>query len=545
MLHKQTNQRVSIFIPTVTQKEIDAHVALGSWVSSTTLVIVAFRPFDKSIVLDQIEENAKSSTRSKCNIRPVAIISVHKHDTQTKPFDLSSIQTELLSKDLLQIQLINRGYWLISQSLQAVWYYYDPSKMPLRILSQTLWIEKSGSDDIKDVMSSPIKTFYNCCRLIEFSKEYNNSGRETIIQHKKHQPEESMSITMTATSSLLRFSKSIHEKFGCNIAWLVSHRMHTILSLIGSSCHYDSTHMSISVGQEISCIIWWVILVRFLIDILLGFLVSWLLWTSSNALGSTIYGLYQGTMFQQFYEYVDWLSRNPAGFKLNPYLSPLLSHWILYFLRGWQDILLNNMTVAQTLVQVVSVTCVCGLSCGLAAISDLIWIYTYHVRFFYVYLSKAYGLSISILKASYALLKGNPIILPGGRHMRYQYEAFSVCVASITFSSFCFLVPTIALYYLLFALAQIAIDTSAYICILCADIIANNALLVKVDGIFRPWMYPGHVDLKRLESQGKERNQRCYLVYQVIIQRCINNHPQPTLSQLLHRSFFLYLCICC
>lgn len=151
--------------------------------------------------------------------------------------------------------------------------------------------------------------------------------------------------------------------------------------------------------------------------------------------------------------YLGWINFQPAGLKLNPELNAFLNHLFLWMVKSWQVILLYSQSFGDNLF---SLTLICnnfGLSFGISIVMDIISISTIHVMLFYIIACRLYRWNLNIITSAFNLFRGrkwNPL---RKRIDSASYDIDQLLIGAVIFALFCFLLPTITVYYVLFSMA--------------------------------------------------------------------------------------------
>ncbi|SCU67261.1 UDP-GlcNAc:PI a1-6 GlcNAc-transferase, putative [Trypanosoma equiperdum] len=197
-------------------------------------------------------------------------------------------------------------------------------------------------------------------------------------------------------------------------------------------------------------------LVRFAVDTICGMLLSLLLSHGSGLLVTKAVSWCRWLLYDLHMEYMDWFEGWPAGLKMNGDLSMTLSCIAKAVLEAsWASVEdLSNVGLFYKLLIFVAPL---GASCAFAFVADLCLIASLHLYLVFHSVSLPYRFARFMLRNLFLQFQGkkhNPL-----RHRTdtYDFPVEQTLVATVIFTIIVFLLPTLAVYHVYFALICIAV----------------------------------------------------------------------------------------
>ncbi|XP_048350133.1 phosphatidylinositol N-acetylglucosaminyltransferase subunit Q [Sphaerodactylus townsendi] len=215
------------------------------------------------------------------------------------------------------------------------------------------------------------------------------------------------------------------------------------------------------------------IFVSILLDVTLGILLmAWLY--QKNRIGHLANALIPMAdhVAQQLQDLLQWLMGVPAGLKMNRALDQVLGRFFLYHIHLWISYIHLMSPFIEMILWYVSLLACLGLTVAMSILSDIIALLTFHIYCFYVYGARLYCMKIYGLKSGEGIHVFEPPCsvsedeIPKGRQ-RTEAKRRIVClktpsefvaklfIGTLLFTILLFLLPTTALYYLVFTLVSL------------------------------------------------------------------------------------------
>lgn len=156
---------------------------------------------------------------------------------------------------------------------------------------------------------------------------------------------------------------------------------------------------------------------------------------------------------------VRWLMNSPAGFKLNNELASFLGQLIIWVLYIWRRLVLNSLTsnIGLLLKCIAIITKYGGISMFFCTVLDLVNILFLNIYGFYVACTRLYFWQLNIIMSLFKLFYGKKYNVLRNRVDFNDYEFDQLLLGIIVFSILIYLMPTVFIFYLTFAVARICL----------------------------------------------------------------------------------------
>ncbi|XP_017601227.1 PREDICTED: phosphatidylinositol N-acetylglucosaminyltransferase subunit Q isoform X2 [Corvus brachyrhynchos] len=200
------------------------------------------------------------------------------------------------------------------------------------------------------------------------------------------------------------------------------------------------------------------IFVSLLIDVALGILlISWLY--RKNRIGHLADTLIPVAdhVAEELQDLLQWLMGAPAGLKMNRALDQVLGRFFLYHIHLWISYIHLLSPFIEMILWYVGLSACLGLTVALCILSDIIALLTFHIYCFYVYGARLYCLKIYGLSSLWRLFRGKKWNVLRQRVDSCSYDLDQLFIGTLLFTILLFLLPTTALYYLVFTLLRLLV----------------------------------------------------------------------------------------
>ncbi|KAI1325391.1 n-acetylglucosaminyl transferase component GPI1 [Xylariaceae sp. FL0255] len=154
---------------------------------------------------------------------------------------------------------------------------------------------------------------------------------------------------------------------------------------------------------------------------------------------------------------ISWLMGWPAGLKLNSELALFLGDLFLWVIDYWSSCVDTLEPLLPRIVWFVGFSSFAGASMPIAMFSDLLSMLTLHIYSFYLASARIFHWQLTILLSLFQLFRGKKYNVLRNRVDSCDYDLDQLLVGTILFTLLSFLLPTVIVFYLNFALARMAI----------------------------------------------------------------------------------------
>lgn len=154
---------------------------------------------------------------------------------------------------------------------------------------------------------------------------------------------------------------------------------------------------------------------------------------------------------------ITWLMGWPAGLKLNNELAAFLGDLFLWVIDYWSGFIDLLQPALPHIIWFIGFSSFGGASLPLAMLSDLLSALTIHIYSFYLASARIFNWQLSILVSLFHLFRGKKHNVLRNRIDSCDYDLDQLLVGTIVFTLLVFLLPTVLVFYLNFAIARMII----------------------------------------------------------------------------------------
>ncbi|MBN3303963.1 phosphatidylinositol N-acetylglucosaminyltransferase subunit Q isoform X2 [Amia ocellicauda] len=244
------------------------------------------------------------------------------------------------------------------------------------------------------------------------------------------------------------------------------------------------------------------IFVSFVVDVALGLLlISWLY--RKNRIGQLADTLVPVAdhVAKELQELLQWLMGAPAGLKMNRALDQVLGRFFLYHIHLWISYIHLMSPFIEMILWYVGLSACLGLTFALSILSDIVALLTFHIYCFYVYGARLYCLKIVGLSSLWRLFRGKKWNVLRQRVDSCSYDLDQLFIGTLLFTILLFLLPTTALYYLVFTLLRLLVVLFQGLIHLSVDFINSFPLFAMGLRICRPYRLAAGVKFRVLQEE--------------------------------------------
>lgn len=154
---------------------------------------------------------------------------------------------------------------------------------------------------------------------------------------------------------------------------------------------------------------------------------------------------------------ISWLMGWPAGLKLNNELAVFLGDLFLWVIDYWSSCIETLRPALPQIILFVGFSAFAGASMPIALCSDLLSLLTVHIYSFYLASARIFHWQLNILISLFHLFRGKKHNVLRNRIDSCDYDLDQLLVGTILFTLLFFLLPTVLVFYLNFAVARMVI----------------------------------------------------------------------------------------
>lgn len=230
------------------------------------------------------------------------------------------------------------------------------------------------------------------------------------------------------------------------------------------------------------------IVTSFLVDVVLGLLLIYCLYRE-NRIGRLANTLVPAAdhVAKELEDLLQWLMGAPAGLKMNRALDQVLGRFFLYHIHLWIGYIHLMSPFIEMILWYVGLSACLGLTFALSLLSDTVALLTFHIYCFYVYGARLYCLTVYGLSSLWRLFRGKKWNVLRQRVDSCFYDLDQLFIGTLLFTIQLFLLPTMALYYLVFTLLRLVVVLFQAMLHLSIEFINTFPLFAIGLRIFRPY----------------------------------------------------------
>ncbi|XP_075851025.1 phosphatidylinositol N-acetylglucosaminyltransferase subunit Q isoform X2 [Microcebus murinus] len=288
-------------------------------------------------------------------------------------------------------------------------------------------------------------------------------------------------------------------------------------------------------------------LISVLLDVALGLaLLSWL--HGKNRIGQLADALVPVAdhVAEELQHLLQWLMGAPAGLKMNRALDQVLGRFFLYHIHLWISYIHLMSPFIERILWHVGLSACLGLTVALSILSDIIALLTFHIYCFYVYGARLYCLKVYGLSSLWRLFRGKKWNVLRQRVDSCSYDLDQLFIGTLLFTVLVFLLPTTALYYLVFTLLRLLVVAVQGLIRLLVDLVNSLPLYSLGLRLCRPYRLAAGVKFRVLEHQAGRPLRLLMQINPLPFSRVVDTyrlpscgcHPKHSWGSLCRKLFF-------
>ncbi|XP_004071147.1 phosphatidylinositol N-acetylglucosaminyltransferase subunit Q [Oryzias latipes] len=184
---------------------------------------------------------------------------------------------------------------------------------------------------------------------------------------------------------------------------------------------------------------------------------------------------------------LQWLMGAPAGLKMNRALDQVLGRFFLYHIHLWISYIHLLSPSVEQILWYGGLSAGLGLTFALSLLSDMVALLTFHIYCFYVYGARLYCMKVYGLSSLWRLFRGKKWNVLRQRVDSCSYDLDQLFIGMLLFTILLFLLPTTALYYLVFTLLRLVVVLFQGVLHLSVDFINSFPLFALGQRICQPY----------------------------------------------------------
>ncbi|KAG8862022.1 phosphatidylinositol N-acetylglucosaminyltransferase subunit gpi1 [Tulasnella sp. 330] len=213
-------------------------------------------------------------------------------------------------------------------------------------------------------------------------------------------------------------------------------------------------NVAASTAQYIS---FWNCIWLILNDVIIGASLGAFLCENSDKFGLDLKNRVQFYTIDLIKDSVLWLDNWPAGLKLNTQLGHFLCLLFLGLADGWAACLNRAAPYFSSLIYLFGICGWAGSTMLISLASDTLSVLTVHLYVSYMIATTIFSQQLSVLASLWRLFRGKRQNVLRNRTDSWDYDVDQLILGTILFTLLTFLLPTVTVYYVLFAAARVVV----------------------------------------------------------------------------------------
>ncbi|XP_075686609.1 phosphatidylinositol N-acetylglucosaminyltransferase subunit Q [Rhinoderma darwinii] len=198
---------------------------------------------------------------------------------------------------------------------------------------------------------------------------------------------------------------------------------------------------------------------------------------------------------------LQWLMGAPAGLKMNRALDEVLGRFFMYHIHLWISYIRLMSPFIEVILWYIGLSACLGLSVALSILSDIIALLTFHIYCFYVYGARLYCLKMHGLSSLWRLFRGKKWNVLRQRVDSCSYDLDQLFLGTLLFTILLFLLPTTALYYLVFTLLRLVMIVVQGVIQMTIDLLSTLPFYALLQRLCRSYRLAAGVKFHMLEQK--------------------------------------------
>ncbi|KAM5152137.1 phosphatidylinositol N-acetylglucosaminyltransferase subunit Q [Mantella aurantiaca] len=200
-------------------------------------------------------------------------------------------------------------------------------------------------------------------------------------------------------------------------------------------------------------------------------------------------------------ELLQWLMGAPAGLKMNRALDEVLGRFFMYHIHLWISYIRLMSPFIEVILWYIGLSACLGLTVALSILSDIIALLTFHIYCFYVYGARLYCFKMHGLSSLWRLFRGKKWNVLRQRVDSCSYDLDQLFLGTLLFTILLFLLPTTALYYLVFTLLRLLVIIVQGVIHMTITLLSSLPFFSLLQRLCRSYRLAAGVKFQILEQQ--------------------------------------------
>ncbi|KAF1938056.1 Gpi1-domain-containing protein [Clathrospora elynae] len=192
-------------------------------------------------------------------------------------------------------------------------------------------------------------------------------------------------------------------------------------------------------------------------DVIMGIAVGSFIIENASFVAAQVDTIFSAWSVDGLRRMISWLMGWPGGLKLNTELASFLGDLFLWVIDYWAGCIALLRPHLPALIQLIGFSAFAGATMPISIFSDLVSLLTLHIYSFYVASARIFHWQLTIIISLFHLFRGKKRNILRNRIDSCDYDLDQLLLGTILFTLQFFLLPTVFVFYLTFAIARIAV----------------------------------------------------------------------------------------
>ncbi|OAF99774.1 Gpi1-domain-containing protein [Paraphaeosphaeria sporulosa] len=192
-------------------------------------------------------------------------------------------------------------------------------------------------------------------------------------------------------------------------------------------------------------------------DVIIGVALGSFIFDNAHFVAAQFDMVFHEWSIQGLRRMIVWLSEWPGGLKLNTELADFLGDLFIWVIDYWAGCIGVLRPHLPSFIRLVGLSAFAGATMPISLFSDLTSLLTLHIYSFYVASARIFHWQLTVLLSLFHLFRGKKRNVLRNRIDSCDYDLDQLLLGTILFTLLFFLLPTVLVFYLLFASARVGV----------------------------------------------------------------------------------------
>ncbi|KAG5680616.1 hypothetical protein PVAND_010110 [Polypedilum vanderplanki] len=230
-----------------------------------------------------------------------------------------------------------------------------------------------------------------------------------------------------------------------------------------------------------------------LFDVLLGLMICFLMYHMQNP--ESYFMSVTEFILEKLRMLLELLDGSPVGLKLNVQLNNFLLKCFMYHVDLWWNFIIIVEPAIRYLFIPITILGILGFSFQCAMLCDIITLISLHAHCFYIYAAMLYKLELTTLRSLWRMVIGRRLNILKNRVESQKYSNRQLFLATLFFTTLLFLLPTVLVYYFVFAALRMLIYGLTFVLLTLQQMVLKCSLYDYLNWIIGKHSHPENISI--------------------------------------------------